>query len=452
MNKLKKSFICLLTSSCLSQAYASGLQIWDQNAAGVGDYHAGYAVDAADASTSFYNPAGLTYLDKMQVVGGIVAAPTNIVYNGKVNVSTVNPVTPQFISNAQAGTFNAIPDLYFAQPLSARLTWGLGLSAPFGCNTGYNTATYMRYASTKTTIQTIDMGPSLGFKLRNNLSVGGGVDAIYGDAVFDQYAGFADTTGLDTLSDNRLNGWGYGYHLGALYQPTLHTRLGLSYHSKVDQHLTGRSRFIGDLANSGAFTGDLTPSTQISNNLKSNLTLPPYTTLSGLQNITDQWSILASATYTQWRYIKTLELENIAVADSSSGAAVNNAVAYITQNFHNTWNLALGTEYQVNQKIKVRSGAGYDQTPIPGSTYRYPQTPDQNRIAVAVGGQYKITKKAIMDLGWTHLFMANAAVQSSETVGVNPNNPNPNGQTVTADGTISSSADLFGMQFTWQFD
>ncbi len=105
-----------------------------------------------------------------------------------------------------------------------------------------------------------------------------------------------------------------------------------------------------------------------------------------------------------------------------------------------------------NQKIKVRSGAGYDQTPIPGSTYRYPQTPDQNRIAVAIGGQYKITKKAIMDLGWTHLFMANAAVQSSETVGVNPNNPNPNGQTVTADGTISSSADLFGMQFTWQFD
>ncbi|MBI5448386.1 MAG: transporter [Gammaproteobacteria bacterium] len=449
-----KKYCVALTALWSSQALAGGFLLWEQNGAGVGDYHAGYAVDAADASTEFYNPAGLTYLKNTQAVAGLVIVPTKIEYTGTVQVSTINPppVAAQYVSGAPAGGVNAIPDFHFAQALSPRLWWGLGVNVPFGLATDYSTDTYLRYGATKTQLQTIDVTPSLGYKLFNNFSVGAGLDAVYAQATFDQYSGFADNPFFDTLSDNRLSSWGYGYHLGALYQVTPRSRLGLAYHSKVDEEMTGRSRFVGYLANSGAFLDPLVYGEQISNELKSSLSLPPYTTLSGLYNLTQQWTLLGSVTYTQWSYIKALELQNLAIADSSTGTATNNGVAYINQDFRNTWNVALGAEYAVSPKVMLRTGVGYDQTPVRDSSLRYIPTPDADRYAVAVGGHYQVNKKVGTDIGWTHLFILNAPVHSSSTVGVNPNNPNPNGQTVTANGTVNTTADVFGFQLSWNFD
>ena len=53
----------LMTSLCViglvslsSYANASGFQLWEQDGASIGNYHAGYAAAANDASTAFYNP------------------------------------------------------------------------------------------------------------------------------------------------------------------------------------------------------------------------------------------------------------------------------------------------------------------------------------------------------------------------------------------------------------
>lgn len=452
MQKWQKPLL-LLAAAWGTQAFGAGFLLWDQNGAGVGDYHAGFAVDAADASTAYYNPAGLTYLKHMQGVVGLVGATSNVAYTGDIQVSTINapPAAPQSVNAVQGGTGNLIPDLYFAQPLTKDLTWAFAIDAPFGMNTSYSPYTYVRYAGTQTMIQTADLSPSVGYKLTDKFSVGGGVDAVYIESTFKQYAGFATLTSLDTLSDNHLNSWGYGYHLGALYQVTPRARVGLSYHSKVDENMSGRSRFIGYLANSGGFTGDDIYGTQISNDLKSSLTLPPYTTLSGLYQFTEKLTGLASVTFTQWSYIRALELQNLAIANSETGISTNQGIAYITQSFRNTWNVSVGTEYALTSKAKIRAGIGYDETPVKNASLRYIPTPDADRYALAVGGQYKPTKQATVDIGWTHLFIANAPIHSSSTVGVDPNEPNPNGQTVTADGEVKSFADIFGFQLTYDF-
>lgn len=453
MNNWKRILLCTL-ALISTKTYAGGFLLWEQNGAGLGDYHAGSAVDAEDASTEYYNPAGLPYIKHTQAVAGVVMIPTDIEFNGTVQVSSVNPPPelPQNISEAQGGGINFIPNLHFAQPINSKLTWAFGIDVPYGLKTDYSASTYIRYAGTETLLETVDFSPSLGYQLTKDFSVGAGFDAVHAHAKFDQYAG-GPTPILDTTSDNDLNSWGFGYHLGVLYQWTPKARVGLAYRSKVVEDLTGKSTFTGYLANGNFGNGIDAIGNQISNNLKSTITLPPTTTLSGLYDATDKVRLLASTTYTQWSYIKALLLQNVASVDTETWQAINNAEVYIQQDFRNTWNFSVGTEYKVDSTVKLRAGAGYDQTPVRNSTLRYIQTPDADRYALAIGGQFTPNKKIAIDIGWTHLFILKAPINSSAILGTNPNTPNtPGGETVTVQGDVDSTADVFGFQVAWNFD
>lgn len=452
MNKLKKSLLCLIGIYC-THSYGAGFLLWEQNGAGVGNYHAGAAVDAFDASTGFYNPAGLINIRNQQLVAGAVVVPVDLQYSGTISVRPIDaddPIISGPVNQVQGGTTNVIPDLHYAIPINQRMTFGFNVSVPFGVNTDYGHDTLVRYAGTQTTLETVDIGPSLGYQVTKNFSLGGGLDAVYLHAIFDQYAAGIDSA-QDTLSDNEGHSWGYGYHVGALLQATQATRLGLTFHSQIVQHMTGTSTFSGYFANGNGLVGNLTGGVQTSDNLKANITLPAFTTFSALHDLTEKWRLLGSVTYTQWSSIQKLLLQGIAAADTETLLPIDNASVYIYEGFRDAWNFAVGTEYRVSPTVLLRSGMGYDQTPVRNS-YRYLQTPDTDRYAVAIGGQYKPNKKFIVDMGWTHLFLPKAYINTSQTIGVNPNNPNPTGQTVTSNGYSTSNADVFGMQLTWNID
>jgi len=63
----------LLAVTFSGVAGASGFQLMEQNASGMGVAFAGSAAVAADASTIYWNPAGMAFLHKgkMQVVGSL---------------------------------------------------------------------------------------------------------------------------------------------------------------------------------------------------------------------------------------------------------------------------------------------------------------------------------------------------------------------------------------------
>ena len=52
-------------------ASASGFQLFEQNASGIGNAYAGSAAVAENASTIYFNPAGMTQLQKLEVSGGV---------------------------------------------------------------------------------------------------------------------------------------------------------------------------------------------------------------------------------------------------------------------------------------------------------------------------------------------------------------------------------------------
>src|SRR5579872_6997150 len=263
-----------------SNAMAAAFQLWEQDGASVGNYHAGRAAEAPDASTAYYNPAGLIRIHNQEIVLGLDPVLTNFKFKGTVDVVTAGLGSAGPVAGtAQGGSFNLVPSLNYAAPITDRVVFGFSVVSPFGLETNYGTSSFVRYAATLTSLEVIDLSPSLGIALNDKLSIGFGADIERARGEFDLVAGnpllneMFDMN-MDTPSQNVGYDWGYGYHLGALYQFNEQTRVGLAYHSKVTHHLNGTSKFNGPLAND--FAGGLQEST----NLQATATLPATTTLS----------------------------------------------------------------------------------------------------------------------------------------------------------------------------
>jgi long-chain fatty acid transport protein len=254
MNRfVMRPLICIMSLLGCTEVMASAFQIWEQDGASVGNYHAGYAAEANDASVAWYNPAGIPRIQNQQVVAGVSAIQTNFKYTGSLGITQraltieptlgLNPVTVTFDSiSANGGTFNVVPNLEYVAPISDWVGFGFSVVVPFGLKTDYGKDTPLRYAATLTSISVIDISPSLGMKISDKTYIGAGFDIQRAFAEFNSVGGLINPdpfllprtldTSLDTYSKNKADDTGYGFHLGYLYEFNDCTRLGISYHLK----------------------------------------------------------------------------------------------------------------------------------------------------------------------------------------------------------------------------
>jgi long-chain fatty acid transport protein len=440
---IKQLLLLMSTAGAIgltSQTIAAAFQLWEQDGATVGNYHAGRAAEAADASTAFYNPAGLVRIKNQQIVIGIVPIMTAFKFHGTVNTTTADAThtTHDVSTVVEGGTFNAVPNLNYAAPLSSWAVFGFSVVAPFGLNINYGYSTNMRYALTQASLRVIDVSPSIGIAVTNKFSIGAGIDLERARGEFDSVAtipNFGIPGSTDTQSINVGYSNGLGYHLGIMYQFTSSTRIGLSYQSKVNHHLRGNSRFTGQLANSTS------GGTQSNNNLSTNIHLPPTTAISLFHIINPIWDVMGTVQYTQWNVISEVVLKNVSGATGAIPPVEDNTIVVIVpQHYHNTWNYSVGANYHVNDKWIVRGGIGYDETPS-NDAYRNVILPDSSRIAIALGVHYQANESFGFDAGWTHLFAFQAKVNSPPDI-VGP-------QTVLTNGTFNGNADVLGFQVKW---
>lgn len=458
-----------------THAMAAGFQLFEQDGASIGNDHAGYAAEANDASIAWYNPAGMSRIKNQQVVFGADPILSDFNYKGSVSLTELTPtllslappnvglapVTVNFprVSD-QGGVFSVVPFFHYVAPINDRWAFGFSIVSPFGLKTSFGSDTPVRYAATYTSVMVIDLSPSLSFKITPQASIGAGFDAqrMYGE--FDNVGGALSRIptrpipfigppillpDADTTSTNKANDWAYGYHLGFLYEFTPCTRVGVSYHSKVKHHLTGSSTFEGPIA--GGFEGI---ATDVSSELRSghataDVTLPAYTTLSWFNKINPQWSVMASVMWIQWNVFDTLVFNNAAGAVNIPTipfiTTATNITATMPEHYRNTWNLSLGADWYATDSITLRTGIGWDETPVVDA-YRNLQLPDGNRFLLSLGTHFQATKTVGLDFSWQHVFLA-------DTINVNPPAQTIGAQTVNVNGKVKGGADVFGTQVVW---
>jgi long-chain fatty acid transport protein len=414
---------------------ASGFQLFEANGAGTGDFYADAAAGALDASTAYFNPAGLVRITHPQVVLSGVNIFSNIKFQGQDTWQ--NQYTRS--GSAQGGGYSLVPGFDYAAPINDEFYFGLSEAIPFGLDTDYGTNSFLRYSATNTSIQVVDLSPSIGFKVTDKFSLGVGIDADRLDAEFDAMAGLpVVSTVYDTQSKNEASGWGYGWHAGALYQFTPCTRVGLSYRSKTSFSVNGTSHFQGALAGGPTSVLVAPVSSQYTNDsLSADVTLPASTMLGIYHQLNSAWALMGTVTYTEWGVFNSLSFQNVAAVNAMLGP--DTITVNVPQGFRNTWRIAGGVSYQPTKDWILRAGLGYDQTPTEDN-YRNVRLPDGNRTAASLGAHYQVTKNVGVDAGWTHLFIQDGEVNVANNLG---------SQTTYTQGTAQSHADVVGLQLTW---
>jgi long-chain fatty acid transport protein len=376
LHPINRLVAALALAGAANLVHAAGFALIEQNASGLGNAYAGQAAVAEDASTLFFNPAGMTELSGMQMVAvGSLIQPS-------IQFSSTSPGGGQ---GGDAGSLALVPALYFSLPLTPTISAGLGINAPFGLKTDYAAGWVGRFQALESEIQTVNINPSIAWKMNDQVSFGAGVnvqriDATLSNNIFPLVPG--------SLVTIKGDDYGWGYNLGMLWKVDPSTRLGLAYRSKIDYTLSGQlsSNFAG--LPSGDVTADIT--------------MPATASLSLVHKLMPSVDLLADVTWTGWSVFDQLRIVR------TSGGVVGTPTK---ENWSDSWRYSLGATWHQDQTWTWRAGVAYDQTPV-SDTYRTARIPDESRIWVALGGQYRVDKQNLIDFGYAHLFVASASINS----------------------------------------
>ena len=407
------------------QAGASGFALNETSASSAGTAYAGRGSNAEDASIMSANPAGIALLERTEVtLGGAYVIPKGeFEGTGTPGGASEND---DFLKSA------AVPFGYFSKPINDKLSVGLGIYAPFGATTDYDDDWAGRYMADKTVVKVVNIQPTIAYRFSDELSVGLGVVGSYAEGKLTRsvYTG----TPRDGFSEMEGDGWGYGWTLGAIWQPMETTSLGLSYRSQVKHSLEGEAKVT-------------LPTPQVlTEKAKLDITLPEQVELSLTHQLDDRWTVMAGATWTRWSRFKELVIETDQGGGDVSGLDPRdpNVLTYVPENWEDVWAFSVGGSYKYNDKLTLKAGYAFDQSPVKDE-YRTARIPDSDRNWLTVGAKYNIDNDWTVDAAYGYMFAANADI--------NEKNHNTDGSegNYSLKGEYETTAHVFSVSVTKKF-
>ncbi|HVE49172.1 MAG TPA: outer membrane protein transport protein [Casimicrobiaceae bacterium] len=416
-------------------ATGAGFALQENSASGLGNAYAGGAAVAEDASAVWFNPAGMARIANREVLQAAhIIVPSNKFTD---NGSTL-PFGQTVLggNGGDAGGFNFVPNLYVVVPYNQQLTLGLGINVPFGLTTEYNNDFVGRFHGIRSEVKTINVQPSLSWRVNNQLSLGLGINWQRVDADLTSQANYSAaiaqgaqqaaaagqipaslvptilgaTRGLESFVRVKGDDNAWGWNIGALYEMTPDTRFGVHYRSRIKYKVRGDVDFdnpalptlpatlapvvntIANGVNRALFDGDV----------RAEVELPEIVNVSFFHRLNNRWDIMGDIQYTGWSSFKDLTFIR----------AEGTLLATTPENFDDVWRFSLGANYRLDDRWMLRGGIAFDQSPV-NDVDRTPRLPDSDRTWLSFGAQYKFSSHLVLDAGFTYIFVKDASIDTT---------------------------------------
>jgi long-chain fatty acid transport protein len=401
---LQKSVMLLFLVCCLfSQSYGSGFQLNEHGARAMAQAGA-FAARASDPSAMYFNPAGISYQEGVNLYFGTALVSPSMSFRGPSDFNT-NAQT-----DLESKTYTPIT-FYVTVPINNMLTAGLAVNNPFGLGTKWPDGWVGKSLSIKSEVQVFNINPNISVKLFDGmLALAAGFDFSVGSVEIIRQASNFDPEAIVTLKTDKItDGKGYGYNVGAILKPMDNLSIGMSYRSHMDLDIEGYATF--------------TPSRSVfpEGEVTATLKLPAVAFIGVAYSPMDNLSLEFDAQFTGWSYYDKLEIT----------FKKDNSVSTSEKNYKDSWILRLGGEYKYDDCWTFRAGYLHDFNPVPDETLD-PMLPDSDRNGISIGAGYKINENLYIDAAYMFLPF-NQRTTTTQEQGLN--------------GTYNTITHLFGVNF-----
>ncbi|MDD4648917.1 MAG: OmpP1/FadL family transporter [Desulfoplanes sp.] len=377
-----------LTTACIfllaETAFGAGYGIYEWSARG--NAMGGAMIGKADdPSAVAYNPAGITQLPGVQVMGGVTA----LMPRSTVDVSVTSSKDLLTGSSSRVGMSESTdtkdlgldglaPNAFLTWQANDKIWFGLGAFTRYGLASEYDSDWIGKYAEYYASVSTYSINPTIAYKINDQWSVAAGVEAMYVDIEIKKKIKLGNSDGDADLTGDC---WAPGYNLAVHYTPTQWFAAGLTYRSEVHPHVEGDVDFT-----------DM-PSRYDDQNLMGYLDLPASCSLGLAFQVTDKLNVEVDAVYTMWSSYSEITFDYDDLEEVTE-----------EKNWKDVWRFQLGVEYAYNDWLDLRFGYVFDQSPINDDYYDY-MVPlyDRHIFNVGTGMHWG---NFTLDLSYGYLFSA----------------------------------------------
>ncbi len=421
-----------LVAAPLHSLAGQGFGVYEHNTCAMGRAGVTAARPCADGSAIYFSPAGLAGLTGTHISAGVtlIGAQGNFTDDFLANRSDLkNPLIP-------------VPNIYVTRALSPKVTAGIGLYAPYGLETKWDSANFPgRFLGYNTNIRSIYIQPTIGYQVSPKLKLGIGVAYITSHLKLRQRADLSTvpipptlaalfpaplppgttfgTLGVATGTDFadatlEANGNGFAVNFGAIWRVT--DRLSIGGHWLTRKRIS----YDGDATFKKIPTGLVLPVTigtcpacvpagtpvdallapqfssggPLSNGpVSTAINMPPQGSLGFAYKMNDQWSFMADYQYVVWGWFNEVDI-NFANA-GTPGIALH-------PSNKDTHGFRFGTEYQYNSKVQLRGGYLHHGGASPAQ-FVTPLLPEAARNEFTFGAGIALTSHWHADLAYQYI-------------------------------------------------
>lgn len=440
MDKKALSVALSLAVVAPSTALASSFQLLEQSPAHLGKAFAGTASDITDASTVYFNPAGMSRLDRTSLALGanIVSTEARFIDEGSTFPG----------EGGKTDENGFVPNAYLVLPLEGGFSLGFGAGGPFGLSSDFDNQWPGRYSATLSELEVMNLNVTSAWAPNEKLSFGLGINYQRMDVTLRNQVDSTLGVNPDPATDSSANVEGDDNDVvldaSVLFAPTPNTTLGLVWRQGGDFSVEGSATFDlnpacapGEGFPTGAppapTTGTICAGTlsTLEGPVVADADLPDTITASISHRLNDLWSVHADIAQTRWSSIQT-----IAVVNTENQQTVD----VLDLQYDDTLRVALGATYKHSDALTWRFGVAQDESPQTDPKYVSPRIPDQDRTWLALGANWALSDDASVDVSYAHLMVDDASLHE-----VDENT----GRELR--GRFDNKVSILAAQLNWQF-
>lgn len=366
-------------ASAPARAQCGAICLYENGSSDLGRAAAGAGARAQDASTVFWNPAGMTELEGHEIQLGLIGSFGDL--DPSLNDGTVTP-DPEIFSGGNASGFGALFGGSATTELPYGIHFGIGATALYGGVVDYNSNWTGRGYVTDATLLSFLIQPSFAYAVTDWLSLGAGPAILY--TTYSDRVKLTGTPGFEpTVKIDNADAWSAGGAFSALVKPFEGTRVGFYYRTEIEADTRG----------------SLQAPPGVTTTIDTDFTFPQGLNLSVYHELNDAWALLADGGWSDWS-----EFSNIPI-QVSDGPIMGTQ----KRGWNDTWRLGAGAQYHYSGKLTFQGGFSYDSSPV-RSNRLLPDIPAGEQYRFALGVQARPQDYLELSLSYQFLYFGGLSI------------------------------------------